>query len=188
MPVNRELESSIPSLPGDAAAEALLRGYGAEVYTFLLGTLQREVDADDAFSLYCENVWRGVANFRGEATYRTWCYQIARNAAYQVRRREGRRERRFDLDDGRAVEQVAAEIRTTTAAFRRTEVKDRLRALRDELKPEDRELLVLRLDRELEWPEIALILGTDAATLRKRFERLKEKLRTMAQRAGLLQE
>jgi RNA polymerase sigma-70 factor, ECF subfamily len=67
-------------------------------------------------------------------------------------------------------------------------VKDRLRALRDELKPEDRELLVLRLDRELEWPEIALILGTDAATLRKRFERLKEKLRTMAQRAGLLQE
>lgn len=51
--------------------------------------------------------------------------------------------------------------------------------------PEDRMLLVLRLDREMSWTEVARVLTDDAADadvsreaarLRKRFERVKAKL------------
>ena len=50
---------------------------------------------------------------------------------------------------------------------------------------------MLRIDRELEWEEIAAVLAADgvevnAATLRKRFERLKERLREQAEEQGLL--
>jgi RNA polymerase sigma-70 factor, ECF subfamily len=48
-------------------------------------------------------------------------------------------------------------------------------------------LLGLRLDRQMGWTDIARVLGTgdeatltrDAATLRKRYERLKDRLREL---------
>jgi RNA polymerase sigma-70 factor (ECF subfamily) len=51
---------------------------------------------------------------------------------------------------------------------------------------------VLRVDRELSWREVAVALGEEAddeaccAALRKRFERLKEKLAGFARERGLL--
>jgi RNA polymerase sigma-70 factor (ECF subfamily) len=183
VPVDPVLEQKLASLAEPhAAAEQLVRGYGGEVYSFLASIVGD--DADEAFSMFCEDVWRGIASFRRASSYRTWTYQVARHAAFRLRRNEGRRAKRSMSDD--SIERVAVEVRTTTAAFLKTDVKDRFRALRDSLKPEDRELLVLRLDRNLEWNEIATIMEADAAALRKRFERLKEKLRVMAEKAGLL--
>ena len=58
-----------------------------------------------------------------------------------------------------------------------------------------RELLLLRVDRQLSWTEIASIqqassdaetIKREAARCRKQFERTKEKLRTLAEAAGLL--
>jgi hypothetical protein len=69
--------------------------------------------------------------------------------------------------------------------------REALRRLREALDPDDQQLLSLRLDRELEWEELAQLLSEDgppvtAAALRKRFERLKDRLGKMAQEAGLL--
>ena len=49
-------------------------------------------------------------------------------------------------------------------------------------------LLVLRVDRRMTWDAIAAVLGggVKAPTARKRFERLKERLRLLADREGLL--
>ena len=74
--------------------------------------------------------------------------------------------------------------------------------IRDALPAEDRMLLVLRVDKRLEWKELAqVMLGpddgggadvTDAALikesqrLRKRFQILKEKLLEEGKRAGIL--
>jgi RNA polymerase sigma-70 factor (ECF subfamily) len=105
-----------------------------------------------------------------------------------------------------AAERAAAHVKSTTAVFKRTDVKDRVRALREQLTPEERELLVLRVDRGLDWREIARVLreqssrssegapvddddaelARDAAALRKRFERTKARLRELAERAGMI--
>lgn len=70
-----------------------------------------------------------------------------------------------------------------------------LERLRRTLAPEDHTLLVLRLDRELSWDEIALVLagegdggsgGPTPSALRKRFERLKRVLARRARRSGIL--
>jgi RNA polymerase sigma-70 factor (ECF subfamily) len=59
------------------------------------------------------------------------------------------------------------------------------------LSPQDHTLLVLRLDREMAWEEIAAVLaGTGervtAPALRKRYERLKGKLARSAGATGLV--
>jgi RNA polymerase sigma-70 factor (ECF subfamily) len=64
--------------------------------------------------------------------------------------------------------------------------------LRAQLDPDDHELLLLRLDRQMSWKDIARIRGAGddvtamAAALRKQFERAKERLRTLALDSGLL--
>ncbi len=69
---------------------------------------------------------------------------------------------------------------------------DRLASLRESLEPEEQTLLILRVDRGLSWKEIATVLAEsedappDAVALRKRFERLKERLLRLAKKEGVL--
>ena len=57
---------------------------------------------------------------------------------------------------------------------------------------EERSLLALRVDQGLAWNEVAQVLAAEGApvepaTLMKRFERLKERLATMARAQGLVE-
>ena len=89
-------------------------------------------------------------------------------------RRLGRR-----LDTGEA-SRIAEDVRTRTG-LRYERQRAELETLRLLLSDEDQTLLVLRLDQELSWEEVAEVLALDGepvepATLRKRFARIKERL------------
>jgi RNA polymerase sigma-70 factor (ECF subfamily) len=174
------------------AATDAIRLYGAEIYGFLKATSRDDDLAAEAFAQLGEDLWRGLPSFRWEASLRSWAYTLARNALHRLRRDPRRRPgNRVPLSDA-DVSGLVAELRTATAVYQRTEVKHELEALRALLDPDDHELLLLRLDRQLSWKDIARIRGGDedlttrAAALRKRFERAKELLRTLAAQRGLL--
>lgn len=76
-------------------------------------------------------------------------------------------------------------MRTQTATHLRTETKTAVQKLREELSLDEQTLLILRIDRQLEWDDVAEAMGTPAVTLRKRFERVKEKLRGLAKGRGV---
>lgn len=170
------------------AVALLVEGYGPEVLSFLTASLPDRDVAADVFSQACEDLLRTFSTFRRQCSYRTWVYALVRTAMRRhfddphVRRREPLVS---SLD-------VEAARRTTTAAFLKTEWKDRFRALRDVLAPEDRALLVLRVDRELSWDDIVTVWNEQSsapvtsASLRKRFERVKLTLREHATTAGWL--
>ncbi len=180
---------------GDAAALAI-EMYGGEVLGFLHAVARDEDLAGEAFSVFSEDLLRGLRSFRWDASLRTWSYALARNALHRLRRDPRRRARNnVSLSNGAAdVSAIVEQVRTATLPFLRTEVKDELRRLRDALEPDDHALLVLRIDRKMSWKDIARALPGDdgqdvdrrAATLRKRFERAKTMLRELATARGLL--
>jgi RNA polymerase sigma-70 factor (ECF subfamily) len=134
-------------------------------------------------------MWRGAAAFRGDSTFLTWSYRLAWHAAARFLR-DPYRKRGRALRTGEAAA-LAAEVRSTTALHLRQTAKDALAELRATLDPEEQTLLILRVDRGLAWEEIARVLATEdeapsAAALRKRYERLTEKLRRDAKARGLL--
>ena len=133
--------------------------YGPELYGFLVNTLGALPDAAEVFSQTTEDFWRALPSFRGQCSVRTWLYVLAQHAAQRHRRSPWNRGRRSG--ESRLGELVAA-IRTRTAPWQRTEVKDRWRELRASLAPDDRALLVLRVDRALAWSEVARIMLGDA--------------------------
>jgi RNA polymerase sigma-70 factor (ECF subfamily) len=186
---------------GDAqgAAEAALRGYGPEVYSLLCALHGNEDDASDVFAAFSENLWRGLPGFEWQCSLRTWAYKLAHNASHRFLRGVRRDRMGKPLSEASAVEKLAHRIRTETKTFMRTETKDRFARLRESLPPEEQLLLVLRVDRGLEWEELARVLsGNDvdvdreslkreAARQRKRFQLLKEKLVRLAREKGLVE-
>jgi RNA polymerase sigma-70 factor, ECF subfamily len=180
----------------DALVTALLQRYGREILSYLLATLRGEGEAGDAFSQWSFNVWQASATFRGEASFRTWCYALARHAVGRVVRERGRQRRHVALSGVPELEALVARVRTETLEILRTGTRDRVSQLRDELDADDQTLLILRVDRGFSWPEVARVMHDEpaplpeealtrrVASLRKRFERLKERLRRRALELG----
>jgi RNA polymerase sigma-70 factor (ECF subfamily) len=172
-----------------SAAALAIRALGGEVLGYLQAVTRDDTLAAEAFSEFSEDVWRGIAGYRGDAPLRAWAYRVAWHAALRcLKAPERRRGRPLSTSEA---ENLAAEVRSTTALHLRDSSKDKLAALRASLSPEEQTLLVLRVDRALSWREIARVLeeqgvDTSEAALRKRFERLTEKLRAAAIAAGLL--
>jgi RNA polymerase sigma-70 factor (ECF subfamily) len=174
----------------DGAATAAVRFYGEELMGYLQATARDADLAGEAFAELGEHLWKGLPQFRWASSLRSWLYILARNALNQLRRDPRRRaNRNLPLSIAPDVEAV---VRTATLKIQRTEVKDEFRVLREQLTSDDYELLLLRLDRQMSWKEIARITGGDddidtrAATLRKRFARVKERLRELAEKSGLI--
>jgi RNA polymerase sigma-70 factor, ECF subfamily len=174
----------------DGAMTAAIDGYGSELFGFLVSLAHDRDRADDAFGAACERMWRSLDAFRWESTFRVWAYTVARHEFLRVTRDIARERRQVGLSRVPAAQEAALQrVRTATAPHLRTEVKDELARIRAELPHEDHMLLTLRLDRQMSWNDIAVVLGNedattlarDAAALRKRYERLKERL---AERLG----
>jgi len=175
----------------EAAITLALQLYGAELLGFLRAIARDDDLAGDAFGELSIDLWRGLPAFRWASSLRSWAYVVARNTLNELRRDPGRRgDRNLPLS---VAPDVAQALRTATREIQRTEVKDELRVLREQLDAEEHELLLLRLDRRLSWKEIARITGatdddvdTRAAALRKKFERAKERLKKLAVARGLV--
>jgi RNA polymerase sigma-70 factor (ECF subfamily) len=178
------------------AATMVLRAQGPEVWGFLAGVLRSDVDADEVFAATSERFWRSLARFEWRCSLRTWLYVLARNELDRFHRGARRhvrgRTRISELAD------VLAAVKTDTRSRGQESERRALDRLRDELPPEDRALLVLRVDRELSWDEVALAFVGDpercsdeertreAARLRKRFQLVKTRIAARARETGLL--
>jgi RNA polymerase sigma-70 factor (ECF subfamily) len=189
MPVEAKVQELLASGDLRGAATAAIQGFGPKVLGYLRSILRDDNDAADAFSHFAEDLWRGIGSYRGEASFKTWAYKLAWCAAMHVRsdtyRRLGRR-----LESGEA-SKLAQDLRTRSVV--RDEIQRRgLDKLRATLTPEEQTLLFLRLDQQLEWNDVAEVLsGTgqpvEAATVRKRYERLKTDLARLVREQGLME-
>lgn len=188
MPLEARIHAALARGDPAAAATEAIRGYGPQVLGYLTRVLRSADDAADAFSFFSERVWKGIAGFEGRSSVRVWVYRVAWTAALRVAD-DGYRRRRERLRTSMA-SRLAAEV-VTRAAESRAREDDELDRLRRGLDPAERGLLVLRLEQRLSWREIGEVLradgeAVDEAALRKRFERLKDKLSRLARDEGLL--
>lgn len=182
----------------EAAATATLEGYGDEILSFLVSRLRGVHEAQEAFAMFAEDLWVGLPKFAWRCSMRTWAYLLARNAgtryATSPQRRLGRN---LALPHTGTLSNVVERVRSATAIYKQTDVKDRFRALREQLSADDQMLLVLRVDRDMAWRDLAITMGGNAemdddeitresARLRKVFERIKRDLKAMAEKEGLL--
>lgn len=194
MAVDSELERVIAArlATGETseAATLAIRGLGPQILGYLTVTLRDDDAANEVFGHFSEELWKRIATFRGDSSFKTWAYKLVMHSVGRYRR-DGFRRRGRPLKVGEA-SQIAAEVQSRTATFRRTDVKDKIARLRESLDPEDQTLLFLRVDQGLGWTEVGDVIAAagervDVAALRKRFERIKARLRKLAEQDGLIE-
>lgn len=187
-PLEHEVHGLLAAGSVDAATAALLRALGGELLGFLRALTSNPTDADDAFSVLAIGIWRGLPGFAWRSSLRTWSYVLARRSLGRLRRGQLREEL---LSRPSAIDRVVADSHVHSLSHL-DPVRDGFADLRGQLDPDDQILLVLRVDRQMPWREAAEVLAEDGedverltANLRKRFERIKARIRTLARAAGL---
>jgi len=187
----------------EQAVTLLLQTYAEELLSFLIARLGDCSHGEDAFALLAEELWVSLPKFEFRSSVRTWAYAVARHVAARYARAPVRRkDRNLTLSQHAQLSQLAAQLRSCTQAYRQTDVKNQVCTLREKLDPDDQMLLILRVDRELDWRDLAIVMSAgegsaavdpsdqaldrEAARLRKRFERVKADLKRLAKESGLL--
>ena len=158
--------------------DQLYRDYAPMVKQVCTGFLNgdRALAEDLAHDVFI-NVWNAFSKFRGEANYKTWIYRITVNSCLHYLRKPG-------MKAGLAPEQLE-NIRdqdTEVTAKGQEQVSELYRAI-GQLAEVDRLIIMMVLD-ELEYDQIASVMGISEATLRVKIHRIKQRIKNIIHHAG----
>lgn len=173
-----------PSL-ADPISEAIARGdhrgalalcvqaHAAAIGRLCMSWLGSQAEAEEATQETLLAAYDAMRSYRAEGSVRAWLYGIARHICARRAETRVRREARLRLvhSDGEAVPTADALLATRRRA-------ETVRVALEQLKPSERDAVVLRYDGELSFREVALACGIDEAAARKRVSRALEHLRT----------
>ena len=161
---------------GEAGAfELLYARHRGRLYRFMLRQLRDQALADDMFQDVWQKVIAAGANWKPDAPFGVWLYRIAHNRLADHWRASKHRPPAPENGDERA-----ARIPDPDTPERNLSEFERRRALQlalDELPPEQREVLLLRLEQELTLEEIGAITGVGRETVKSRLRYAMDKLR-----------
>jgi RNA polymerase sigma-70 factor (ECF subfamily) len=199
MEAARTFETALERLGPQASEEAALVGelkagseeafayvlgvYQNPVYSLVANVLGNDADAADVLQNVFVKVFRGISQFHGASSLKTWIYRIALREALNHRRGWFRRHvhEPFSLDE-EASEPVEALAGRPTAdnpyeALEQVERQRLVKAALDGLPRPYRAALVLRELDGCSYEEIAEILGIAEGTVKSRLMRGRELLR-----------
>lgn len=145
---------------GDAFG-TLVRRYGQPVLALCYSSALNPFDAEDLAQEIFVAAWRGLRGFRGQSSFSTWLFALARNRCIDWSRRSLVRPQTTILDPDSAetsYEVDPASARTTAAIF----------TAAAELSLPLRQALLLRDVQGLSYEEIATLQDAPVGTVRSR--------------------
>jgi RNA polymerase sigma-70 factor (ECF subfamily) len=143
------------------ALETLLERHVDRVHAVCRRALGDPEDALDATQEALIAVARGIGSFDGRSAFTTWLYRVATNAALDEGRRKARRPEPVDPAE------APAGASPEDAVGARLDIDAALRDLPEEF----RVAVVLRDLCDLDYADIAAVLGVPAGTVRSRIAR-----------------
>ena len=134
-------------------------------------------NAEDAADLTQETYVKGLQRldqFDGRSAITSWFYRIAVNEALQFRRRHG---------IGTTKQKEVAPIQPAESELPETDLRLDLEGALAELPADDRALLLLRYQEELDYSGIAEVLECAEGTVASRLSRARERLRDLLRKS-----
>lgn len=156
------------------------REHGSAVGRFCMALLGDQAEAEEVLQESLLAAFDGFDGLRGDAV-RPWLYGIARRMCARRLAKRARRAGRLRLiHDAEGAAEGADEL------LERRQRAATVRAGLEELKPSDREALLLRYEAGLSYREVGDIQSIDEATARKRASRALARLRDVLLSSGAL--
>jgi RNA polymerase sigma factor (sigma-70 family) len=161
---------------GDAGAfETLYGRHRQRLYRFLLRQLRDGALADELFQDVWQKVIAARQGWRPEALFTTWLYRIAHNRLADHWRAQQYRPAAPEDADART--ERVPDPDTPERQLSEFEQRRQLQVALDALPPEQREVVLLRLEQELTLEEIGEVTGVGRETVKSRLRYAMDKLR-----------
>ncbi|WP_436516982.1 RNA polymerase sigma factor [Ekhidna sp. To15] len=149
--------------------ESLHADYYAMVHQMCLGFMKGDPDlANDLTQESFINTWRSLDKFKGAASYKTWIYRITVNTCLKY------------IRDNKQKTQVSIETQVDLASTgdqpTHEQPHQELYHAIGQLNELDRLIIMMVLD-ELEYDEIASVVGIKEGNLRVKIHRIKKNLK-----------
>ncbi len=179
----------------DLGMRRLLEAYEVELKAVLRGRLRDEHAVGEAYQMACEGMWKSWPRFEWRSTCLAWARAICSKTAVEYLRSPHLKvERNISLSDAEHWPRLVEHQHVSTADYRRTENKSRLKVLIERLDRRDRTMLSLRIYQRLSWKDVARALEGEftcerelvRATnrLRKRFQAVTRRLKVLLEASG----
>ena len=170
---------------GDTKAfEKIVRKYEKYVCTAVYSVVKNYDDAYDVSQEVFLKLYHNIGSFKGESSFSSWLYRIARNAALDFLRKEKKSLRSVSLYyENTSGEEVELEIPDTTSKnnpesnYLEKESKQIIYSALDEISEQHREIILLRNICGFSYEEIGKMLNLETGTVKSRLFRAREALR-----------
>jgi RNA polymerase sigma-70 factor (ECF subfamily) len=188
--VENDLELLKRCLAGENQAwELLLRAHNRKIYGLCYRFTGRTVEAEDLTQEIFIKVFQTLKSYnQAQGTFTTWLTRVARNHLVDHYRRTKRDRATSSLDDEEAgeVEARPSPEGSPTAAVESRERRELIQEGLDKLSPDLREAVILRDLQDLDYEEIARVLGVPQGTVKSRINRGRLELARVLKRMDLL--
>ncbi len=187
------LDYTVPAASDEASLVAELKARSEEAFAYLLGVYQNPVynlvfhmlgdpsETADVVQNVFLKILRGIRQFNGNSSLRTWIYSIAVHEALNHRRSWGRRllHEPCSVDDESLQFKVvdSKEKETPYRAYEQAERQAGVQRALAALAQPYRAVVVLREIEDLSYEEIAQVLGIAEGTVKSRLRRGRELLK-----------
>ncbi len=160
---------------GDPSAlEALLTRHAPAVLRFGEKMCRNSEDAKDVLQDSLLAAARGVREFRGDASFTTWLFTIARSFCIKKRRASKYAPAEtLSLDHDASIARLASSAPLPDEAAADHELSNALSRAIDGLEDANREVLLLRDVEGLTAPEVASVLGISVDAVKSRLHRAR---------------
>jgi RNA polymerase sigma-70 factor, ECF subfamily len=168
--MNIDIENLIKKVKqGDPNAfEPIITMYQQKMHLFCFFMLGDQQEAEDSVQEILFKAYRNLDTYREDKFFSAWLYKIASNHCNTLLKRR-KRNKLFQLI-------YRGEVRTVSAEQTFVDSEGTRLEWFQDLSSGEREILAHRVLEDRSFEEIARIMSTNPATIRKRFERLKAKL------------
>lgn len=166
---------------GDAEAFAeLYARHRLGLFRFLCGLCGDSAQAEEVFQETWLSLIRSDSQPLGQASFKTWLYQIGRNRLIDHWRKLGRHlSSQESFDEQLHGDALPGESTDPERELSLSRDQQRLQGALQELPEEQREVFLLRAHGELELHEIAELTRTPAETVKSRLRYALQKLRRL---------
>ena len=168
--------------------EELVARWDQRLYSFLVKASSDVEAAKDLRQEVFIRVFKYSTTFDPEQSFPVWLFQIARNALASWYAKNNRTRQREIPESYGAMFSIADPSKGPSADAIASEKKYLMEQVLSRFTPQERELLLLRMELDLNYREIGEILDTPETTVKSRVYSLLGRIRKELQTSPLLEE
>ncbi len=159
-----------------------IREYENQIYSLCISIVKNREEAIDLVQDTFYLAFKNLSSFKGNSKFSTWLYRIAYNLSIsRVRRKNNLLSLDSVFEDGKEVD-IEDETSDIWLSIDEEEIKRMIEEGMKKLKPWERAIIELRDIKNLNYDEIAEVLGIPMGTVKSRLNRARNHLKKIIEK------